>query len=54
MARRTSGTRGSLKGFVFQPGVVDEELQIVPPEAKRLAHSGKVIAFEVIIQILTV
>src|SRR5690242_20001325 len=29
-------TRGSLKAFVFQPGVVDEELLIVPPEAKRL------------------
>src|SRR3984957_4965683 len=28
--------RASLKGFVFQPGVVDEELLIVPPEAKRL------------------
>ncbi len=29
-------TRGSLAGFVFQPGLVDEELLIVPPEAKRL------------------
>src|SRR5208282_4598753 len=29
-------TRGSLEGFVFQPGVGDEEVLIVPPEAKRL------------------
>jgi superfamily II DNA or RNA helicase len=29
-------TRGSLKGFVFQPGVVDEEVLLVPPDTKRL------------------
>jgi len=29
-------TRGILKGFVFQPGVVDEEVLVVPPEVKRL------------------
>jgi superfamily II DNA or RNA helicase len=29
-------TRGRLSGFVFQPGVLDEEVLIVPPEAKRL------------------
>jgi hypothetical protein len=29
-------TRGRLEGFVFQPGIVDEEVLIVPPEAKRL------------------
>jgi hypothetical protein len=27
-------TRGRLGGFVFQPGLVDEEVLIVPPEAK--------------------
>ena len=29
-------TRGSLKAFVFQPGVVDQEVLIVPSETKRL------------------
>jgi len=29
-------TRGRLSGFAFQPGVVDEEVLIVPPEARRL------------------
>src|ERR1700745_3192943 len=29
-------TRGRLTGFVFQPGVANEEVLIVPPETKRL------------------
>lgn len=29
-------TRGRLNGFVFQPGMADEEVLIVPPGAKRL------------------
>jgi hypothetical protein len=32
--------RGKLSGFVFQPGVADEEVLIVPPEAKRLCRGG--------------
>jgi hypothetical protein len=31
--------RGKLSGFVFQPGVPDEEVLIVPPDAKRLPDS---------------
>jgi len=32
-------TRGRLSGFIFQPGMVDEEMLILPPGAKRLPDS---------------
>jgi superfamily II DNA or RNA helicase len=32
-------TRGRIRGFVFQPGLVDDEVLIVPPETKRLPDS---------------